>query len=125
MARRVKRAKFFSFDQLADWTPFAAQSGPVNTHLGWVLHGTATLNGVEGALAISAGWYGIGVGRAPIDDLGLWERLDVIHGIKFKTAPECEDAPRFPPTVAPGNSKHIDREEYWKPAPLGEASRND
>lgn len=48
MARRVHRAKSFSFDLQADWRPFAdppAEGGP------WIYYGTCTLNGVTGALA--------------------------------------------------------------------------
>lgn len=95
MARPVKRAKSFSFDLLADWMPFAAPLAPADVRRGWVLHGTVTLNGVMGALAFRAGWYGIAVGSALVVDLGMWERIDVCHGITFKTAPGWEHVPRF------------------------------
>jgi len=35
MPRQPKRAKSFSFDLLADWSPFAAPLGPDDIHRGW------------------------------------------------------------------------------------------
>jgi len=46
MPRQPKRAKSFAFDLLADWSAVASPLGPDDIHRGWVLHGTATLNGV-------------------------------------------------------------------------------
>jgi hypothetical protein len=60
-----------------------------------VLHGTATLNGEAGALAFRGGWYGIKVGSRPVREPDMWERIDVSHGIKFKTAPGWEGVPQF------------------------------
>ena len=117
MAKQPKRAKSFSFDLLADWTPYATPPGPQDAHRGWVLHGTATLNGVTGALAFRAGWYGIAVGGAPVVDLGMWGRIDVSHGIEFKTAPGWEGVPRFVCENPLGTSTQIDYEEYWLPPP--------
>jgi hypothetical protein len=48
MPRQPKRAKSFAFDLLAEWSPFAAPLGPDDIHRGWVLHGTAMLNGDTG-----------------------------------------------------------------------------
>jgi hypothetical protein len=62
---------------------------------GWVLHGTATLNGVTGALAFCGGGYGVAVGNAGVIELKLWERIDVSQGIEFKTAPGWESVPKF------------------------------
>jgi hypothetical protein len=64
MPRQPKRAKSFAFDLLADWSAVASPLGPDDIHRGWVLHGTATLNGATGALAFRAGGYGIAVGSA-------------------------------------------------------------
>lgn len=95
MAKHVKRAKSFSFDLLADWAPHATPPGPAEVCRGWVLHGTATLNGVTGALAFCGGWYGIKVGGQDVADLGMWERIDVSQGIEFKTATGWEHVPKF------------------------------
>lgn len=86
MARQPKRAKSLSFDLLADWSVFAAPLDPNNNHLGWLLHGTAALNGATGALAFCGGCYWIRVGNQGVRELDMWERIDVSHGITFKTA---------------------------------------
>ena len=49
MPRQPKRAKSFSFDLLADWSAFAASLAPEDIRRGWVLHGTAMLNGMTPA----------------------------------------------------------------------------
>jgi len=115
MPRQPKRAKSFSFDLLAHWSAVATPLDPHDNHLGWVLHGTATLNGEAGALAFRGGWYGIKVGSRPVRELDMWERIDVSHGIKFKTAPGWESAPRFVCENPMGNSTNIGRVEYWLP----------
>ena len=119
MPRQPKRAKSFSFDLLADWSAFATPLDPHDNHLGWVLHGTATLNGEAGALAFRGGWYGIKVGSRPVRELDMWERIEVSHGIEFKTAPGWESVPRFAPAEALSNAGHISRAEYWKPQHSG------
>ena len=95
MPRQSKRAKSFSFNLLADWSAVATPLDPQDNQLGWVLHGTATLNGEAGALAFRGGWYGIKFGGLAVRELDLWDRIDVSHGIKFKTAPGWEGAPQF------------------------------
>ena len=95
MPRQPKRAKSFSFDLLADWSAVATPLDPQDNHLGWVLHGTATLNGEAGALAFRGGWYGIKVGSRPVRELDMWERIDLQNAIALKTAPGWEGVPRF------------------------------
>lgn len=95
MPRQPKRAKSFSFDLLADWSAVATPLDADDARCGWVLHGTATLNGETGALAFRGGWYGIKVGRREVRELDMWERIDVSHGITFKTAPGWEGVPQF------------------------------
>ena len=100
MARRVHRAKSFSFDLLADWRPFAdspAEGGP------WIYYGTCTLNGVTGALAWKQGWNGIAVGAQEVQVLGQWEQIDVQHAVIFKRAAGWEEAPIWEaPPPSPG-----------------------
>lgn len=94
MARRVPRAKSFSFDLQADWRPFA---DPPAEGSDWIYYGTATLNGETGALA----WPRHGVprfvirGRASVE-LQLWERIDLHRAVDMKTAPGWEGVPRWP-----------------------------
>ena len=51
MARKVHRAKSFSYDLLADWRPYAVPPDQVRNVFGWTYQGTVTLEGVTGALA--------------------------------------------------------------------------
>jgi hypothetical protein len=94
MARRVHRAKSFSFDLLADWRPYA---DPPAEGSEWVNYGTATLNGQTGALA----WSKRGMPRLVIRDrdlieLGMWERIDLHNAVALKRAPGWEGVPRWP-----------------------------
>jgi len=96
MARRVHRAKSFSFNLQADWRPFA---DPPAEGSEWVNYGVATLNGETGALT----WSRHGMprlvirGRDPIE-LGMWERVELNRGIEFKTAPGWEGVPTWAPS---------------------------
>ena len=94
MARKVHRAKSFSYDLLADWRPYAVP--PVADHRGWIYHGTVTLEGVTGALAWRPGWYGIAVGDWPARDLGMWERIRICQEVLAKEVPGWETVPTFP-----------------------------
>jgi hypothetical protein len=94
MARRVHRAKSFSFDLLADWRLYA---DPPAEGSDWVYYGVATLNGQTGALA----WSRRGMPRLVIRvrdpiELQLWERIDLNREIESKTAPGWEGVPRWP-----------------------------
>lgn len=51
MARKVHRAKSFSYDLLADWRPYAVPPDPAGNVRGWTYLGTVTLEGTTGALA--------------------------------------------------------------------------
>jgi hypothetical protein len=124
MPRQPKRAKSFAFDLLADWSAVATPLDPYDNHLGWVLHGTATLNGETGALALRGGWYGIKVGSQAVRELDMWERIDVSHGIKFKTAPGWESVPQFVCENPMGNSTNIGREDYWLPSEPSSCRKN-
>lgn len=101
MARRVHRAKSFSFDLLANWHPYA---DPPADGSEWIYYGTATLNGETGALAWSSrGMPRLAIrGRAPIE-LRMWERIDLQNAVEFKHAPGWEGVPRWP----------LDRGEPW------------
>lgn len=116
MPRQPKRAKSFAFDLLADWSAFATPLEADGNHLGWVLHGCATLNGVTGSLAFRGGWYGIKVGSQGVRELDMWERIELQNGIALKTAPGWESVPQFAPAEAPDNTKHISHAEYWLPS---------
>lgn len=94
MARRVHRAKSFSYDLLADWRPYARPSPADSPE--WIYHGTVTLEGVTGALAWRHGWYGIAVGSQPVRELGLWERIKVSEDIRDQSVAGWETAPAFP-----------------------------
>jgi len=115
MTRQPKRAKSFSFDLLADWSAVAAPLDEKDVHRGWTLHGTTTLNGDTCALAFRGGWYGIKFGSLDVRELDLWERIDVSHGIEFRTAPGWESVPQFVCENPMGNSTQIGRVEYWLP----------
>lgn len=94
MARRVHRAKSFSFDLLADWGPFA---DPPAEGSEWVYYGTATLNGETGALAWSKRGrpHLVIRGRDPIE-LGMWERIELQNAVEFKRTPGWEGVPKWP-----------------------------
>ncbi len=51
MARKVHRAKSFSYDLLADWGPYAVPPDPARNVHGWTYQGTVTLDVATGALA--------------------------------------------------------------------------
>lgn len=102
MARREHRAKSFAYDLLADWRPYATT--PSADHIGWIYHGTVTLEGITGALAWRRGWFGIAVGDRPVRELGMWERIRISQEVLGKEVPGWETAPTFPdvpPTIAP------------------------
>lgn len=94
MARRVHRAKSFSYDLLADWRPYAEP--PMDDHFGWIYHGSVTLDGTTGALAWRHGWYGIAVGARPVRELGLWERIRIGDEVRGQVVAGWETAPVFP-----------------------------
>jgi hypothetical protein len=101
MARRVHRAKSFSYDLLADWRPYAEPP----TQPRWIYHGTVTLEGETGALAWRHGWYGIAVGDQPVRELGLWERIKLSEDIRDQCVPGWNTVPTWPevhPTPAIG-----------------------
>lgn len=85
MARRVPRAKSFSFDLLADWRPYA---DPPPEGGEWVYYGTATLNGETGVLAWAQHRLPRLVvrGRDPYE-LQMWERSELNIAISLKAAP--------------------------------------
>lgn len=93
MARRVPRAKSFSFDLRADWRPYAS---PPAEDSEWIYHGTVTLEGVTGALAWRHGWLGIAVAAEPVRELGLWERIRINEDVRTHDALGWETAPVFP-----------------------------
>lgn len=100
MARRVHRAKSFTFDLTADWRPFAE---PPVVGGEWIYYGTCTLEGVTGALAWKHGWEGIAVGHQPVQVLGMWERIDIENAVREKSTPGWEGAPRWEaPPPSPG-----------------------
>ena len=101
MARRVQRAKSFSFDLLADWRSYADPPAEGNE---WIYYGTCTLNGETGALAWSKrGMPRLAIsGRDPLE-LGMWERIDLHNAVALKRAPGWEGVPRWP----------LDRGEPW------------
>jgi hypothetical protein len=96
MARRVHRAKSFSFDLLADWRPYA---DPPAKGSGWVYYGTCTLNGETGALAwSSSGMPGLVFrARHPLE-LGMWERIELQNAVAFKRTLGWEGVPQWPPS---------------------------
>jgi len=96
MARRVHRAKSFSYDLLADWRPYAVPPDQVRNVFGWIYHGTVTLEGVTGALAWRRGLNGIAVGGLEVRELGMWERIRIDREIREKAAPGWETVPQFP-----------------------------
>lgn len=100
MARRVHRAKSFSFDLTADWHPFA---DPPAAGSEWIYYGTCTLDGVTGALAWKQGWNGIAVGREAVRVLGMWERIDIDSAVRKHAAQGWEGAPTWEaPPPSPG-----------------------
>lgn len=111
MARRVHRAKSFSYDLLADWRPYA--SPPAPGRLGWIYHGTVTLEGVTGALAWRHGWLGIAVRDEPVRELRLWERIRISEEVRAHEAPGWETAPVFPET----HPDAVDPATAWAKAP--------
>lgn len=105
MARKVHRAKSFSYDLLADWQPYAVPPDQVRNVFGWTYQGTVTLEGVIGALAHRRGWFGIAVGGSEVRELGQWERIRISQDIMFKQVAGWETAPTYPdvpPTPARG-----------------------
>ena len=110
MARRVHRAKSFSYDLLADWRPYA--SPPLADHRNWIYHGTVTLEGVTGALAWRHGWYGIAVDDHPVRELGIWERIKIGDDLRAQAVPGWETAPTFPEV-------HPEPSAGWALAPPG------
>lgn len=105
MARKVHRAKSFSYDLLADWQPYAVPPDQVRNVFGWTYQGTVTLEGVIGALAHRRGWFGIAVGGSEVRELGQWERIRISQDIMFKQVAGWETAltyPDVPPTPARG-----------------------
>lgn len=105
MARKVHRAKSFSYDLLADWRPFAVPPDQTRNVFGWTYHGTVTLDGTTGALAHRRGWFGIAVGSFEVRELGLWERIQIGDDIRSRSVPGWDTAPAYPevhPTPAAG-----------------------
>jgi hypothetical protein len=104
MARKVHRAKSFSYDLLADWRPHAVPPDHVRNVRGWTYQGTVTLEGVTGALAHRRGWFGIAIGSSEVHELGMWERIRIGDDIRSRSVPGWETAPTYPevhPTLAP------------------------
>jgi hypothetical protein len=96
MARRVPRAKSFTFDLQADWRPFAS---PPAEGCEWIYYGTCTLNGVSGALAWSSrGMPAIAIGNDSPRELGMWERIDLQNAVESKHVPGWEGVPTWPPS---------------------------
>lgn len=98
MARRVHRAKSFSYDLLADWRPYADAPPPAVTDSDWLYHGTVTLDGETGALAWKRGWFGIAVGSYPVRELGMWESIQIDQEVRERVVTGWEMAPTFPET---------------------------
>lgn len=96
MARRVHRAKSFSYDLNGDWRPYAAEPPPAVKDSDWRYHGTVTIDGETGALAWRRGWYGIAIGRWPVRELGMWERIKISEQVHAKEVPGCDGVPTFP-----------------------------
>ncbi|HEV2622919.1 MAG TPA: hypothetical protein VGU65_12615 [Frateuria sp.] len=92
MARRVHRAKSFTFDLLAGWRPYAV---PPADNSPWLYYGTGTLDGVTGALAWRRGWIGLAVGAQPVRELRMWERIDLDAAVRAKAVPGWEGVPQW------------------------------
>lgn len=105
MARKVHRAKSFSYDLLADWRPYAVPPDQTRNVFGWIYCGTVTLEGVTGALAHRRGWYGIAVDNQEVRELDMWERIQIGDDIRSRSVPGWDVAPTYPevpPTPATG-----------------------
>ncbi len=103
MARKVHRAKSFSYDLLADWRPYAVPPDQTRNVSGWTYRGTVTLKGTTDALAWRRGFNGIAVGDH-VRELGMWERIRIDHDIRDQAVPGWDTAPKYPevhPTPAP------------------------
>jgi hypothetical protein len=96
MARRVHRAKSFSYDLTADWRPYAVPPEQTRNVHGWTYHGTVTLEGVTGALAHRQGWYGIAVGNSEVRELGMWERIQIADEILSMSVVGWDTVPTYP-----------------------------
>jgi hypothetical protein len=94
---RLPRKKPFTLDinLLADWRPYAdAPPEPTASH-NWRYFGTATYNGVTGALAWNGAGYGLAIGSARVYEFPIWERIRLQAIMEFEHPPGKELAPRF------------------------------
>ena len=99
MARPPRKQPFtLTIDLLGDWRPLAAPPPTAHSDHDWRYFGTITFNGVTGALAWTAGGYGIAVGDSPVQPFGLWERIKINEIMEFESPPGRELAPRSKPT---------------------------
>jgi hypothetical protein len=94
---RIPRKKSFTLtvDLLADWHPFADPPPVPRRDSDWRYFGTATYNGVTGALAWRTGGYGIAVASEPVAEFPLWERIRLNSILEFERPPGLELQPRF------------------------------
>lgn len=75
MSRPPRKQPFtLTIDLLGDWRPLAAPPPTAYSDHDWRYFGTITFNGVSGALAWTAGDYGIAVGDrcAPTHNLAVF-----------------------------------------------------
>jgi hypothetical protein len=89
---KFEPADSFSYDLLDRWQSHAAAPEPGSP---WRYHGTVTLASVTGALAWRRGSVGIAIGRLPVRELGLFERMQIGHDIQNHAVPGWASVPMF------------------------------
>jgi hypothetical protein len=101
---RIPRKKPFTLDidLLADWRKYADAPPAPRTTSDWRYFGTATYNGVTGALAWKGAGYGIALGSTPVVEFDLWERIRLHAILEFEHPPGKELAPQFVEEWRPG-----------------------
>ena len=96
--RRPTKAEYnriVTIDLLADWRPYADPLPEPRDDSDWVYFGTITRDGVTGALAWRAGWYGVGIG-ATVTECSQWDHIK-INRILMDDPPNLDFAPVFHP----------------------------